>query len=106
MPKKICKNCKEEIKNPKQKLYCDVDCRIAYHKKLKKPIPLEKAIQSKAKDVERYYECICPSCGKIHRIKMYWTGGKDVTPRIRCKPCKATAKQPTYSNVEKVYQKV
>ena len=32
-------------------------------------------------------DVICPNCGKFRVIKMYWTGG-DVTPRIRCDPCK------------------
>lgn len=35
-------------------------------------------------------EAICPTCGKKHKIKIYWKGNG--TPRIRCKECKQKIK--------------
>jgi len=31
-------------------------------------------------------ECICPSCGKIHIMKVYWTGRG--VPRKFCQSCR------------------
>jgi phage FluMu protein Com len=45
----------------------------------------------------------CPTCQKIHEVKMYWTGGR-VMPRIRCNSCKSSVKNknqglPIYTNL-------
>jgi hypothetical protein len=36
----------------------------------------------------KFIPCICPSCGKEHKVRMYWTGAKSVKPRKYCKICK------------------
>ena len=35
---------------------------------------------------EKYYDCVCPMCGKTHKLLLFWTGrGK---PRFYCQDCK------------------
>ena len=86
-----CKNCGNKILDPKQKLYCDTDCRIAFNKKkgTSKKI-ISRLEQNKKYDDEGYHDCICPGCGTLHQVKIYWTGGS-VKPRVRCKSCKGLA---------------
>lgn len=43
-------------------------------------------------DVEEDWECICPSCGIKHVVKMHWSGG-DFIPRVRCEQCKRDVKK-------------
>jgi hypothetical protein len=99
MSDKICKNCGEVITDSKQRLYCDINCRVEYHEKNntgRAKASAQKIQWSESDDVEKNYDCICPCCGQLHRLKLYWTGGISVTPRIRCKDCKKLAnfKQP------------
>ena len=92
--RKICKNCDNEIKDLRCKYCCD-ECRIEFNKKKGAPNNLiSRIIDRKKKD--DYHDCICPGCGKLHQVKMYWSGGK-ITPRIRCTKCKdlAVYHQPT-----------
>ena len=38
---------------------------------------------SSPKSLNRFVECICPKCGKIHKRYMFWTG--TTKPRYFCK---------------------
>lgn len=48
-----------------------------------KPKPKLCAAEEDMEDIH----VICPNCGQFRIVKMYWSGG-NVTPRIRCNPCK------------------
>lgn len=53
---------------------------------MKKPDPKttsQKALETRTSS--KYEECICPLCGKVHQVFMFWTGrGK---PRKYCSRC-------------------
>lgn len=88
---RICKNCDCTIIDPKQKDYCCTNCRIEYNEKTGAEKRIVNRIKRNKKDEEEgWYDCICPGCGNLHQVKMYWTGGS-VTPRVRCKGCKGLA---------------
>ena len=36
-------------------------------------------------------EVKCPTCSEKRIITMFWTGG-NITPRIRCNPCKSSVR--------------
>lgn len=105
MADRICKHCGEVITDKKQRLYCNVDCRLAYHDEHNSKPAAKRSAQgikwSKDEDEERFYDCICPQCGILHRFKMYWSGA-NITPRIRCKECKQKIKNTEFSD-QKVY---
>lgn len=100
MADKICKNCGEMITNPKQRLYCNIDCRLEFHSgsKGRAKASAQREKWSSVPDEERMMDCICPLCGKLYQLKLYWTGA-NITPRIRCKKCKQTIKNTAYSEV-------
>lgn len=45
--------------------------------------------QYKAAKGLKTWDCICPKCGVVHQVHMYWTGGKSSTPRKYCSICKS-----------------
>ena len=40
-------------------------------------------------------KCICPRCGTIHKMRIYWTGNG--TPRKFCHSCGILAQHPDFS---------
>ena len=98
MVNKICRNCKKIITDPKQKYYCDVDCRLAYTNKKggRAKMSAQKMKLEDIENPEKYYDCICPICGKLHRYKMFWSGA-NITPRINCMKCKQTIRQKSFN---------
>lgn len=45
----------------------------------------EKARNEDAPYKEKWTECVCPRCGKLHQQRMNWIGRG--TPRVRCGEC-------------------
>ena len=103
MAEKICKKCGNLITDPKQRLYCNIDCRLAYHEnsKSRAKTSAQRVKWCNEPDEERMMDCICPLCGKLYQMKLYWTGA-NITPRIRCKKCKQKIKNTEFSDA-KVY---